>query len=52
VSLLPYHAAATEKYHKLGEEYRMKDILPPTEHQLRQAARLLEEQGLTVKIRG
>jgi pyruvate formate lyase activating enzyme len=52
VSLLPYHAAATEKYHKLGEEYRMKDTLPPTEHQLRQAARLLEEQGLIVKIRG
>ena len=52
VSLLPYHAAATEKYHKLGEAYRMKDILPPTEHQLRQAARLLEEQGLIVKVRG
>jgi len=52
VSLLPYHAAATEKYHKLGEEYRMKETLPPTEHQLRQAARLLEEQGLIVKIRG
>ncbi len=52
VSLLPYHAAATEKYTKLGQEYRMKNILPPTEHQLRQAARLLEGCGLTVKIRG
>ena len=52
VSLLPYHAAATEKYHKLGEAYRMKDTFPPTEHQLRQAARLLEGQGLIVKIRG
>ncbi len=52
VSLLPYHAAATEKYHKLGQNYRMKDVLPPTEHQLRRAARILEGYGLTVKIRG
>ncbi|HOO63828.1 MAG TPA: glycyl-radical enzyme activating protein [Synergistaceae bacterium] len=52
VSLLPYHAAAMEKYHKLGRDYLLKDVLPPSEHQLRQAARIVEGCGLTVKIRG
>jgi pyruvate formate lyase activating enzyme len=52
VCLLPYHASGRGKYDRWGMEYRLGDLLPPTEHQLRQAALRLERHGLTVQRGG
>lgn len=52
VSILPYHTVAKGKHDRWGMEYRLPDMLPPTEHQLRSAARVIESYGLAVNIGG
>lgn len=52
VNLLPYHPAAKGKHHRWGIEYKLPDLPPPTEHQLRHAAAIVEGYGLAVRIGG
>jgi len=48
VSLLPFHAAAEDKYKKLGHSYTLMDTDPPGEQQMSAIAAVLEGYGLEV----
>jgi pyruvate formate lyase activating enzyme len=52
VDILPYHRLGMEKYHRMGRPYELSEVVPPGESSVRNAARLLEEAGLRVTIRG
>lgn len=52
IDLLPYHGIAAEKYSRLGKEYAMQGIEPPTQADLARIQRRLAEQGLHVRIGG
>ena len=52
VNLLPYHAVAAGKHRRWGIEYKLEETLPPTEHNLRKAAAILERYSLKVHIGG
>ena len=41
IEVLPYHRLAIEKYEKLGIEYKLKDILEPTQEQIKLANDIL-----------
>ena len=48
IALLPYHAAAADKYKKLGQSYRLVDTDPPGEERMAAIAAVLEGFGLEV----
>jgi len=50
VSLLPYHAMATQKYERLGREYTCEGISPPTSEHLKQIAQIFESSGVNITI--
>lgn len=52
VDLLPYHAAGSAKYLRLGRPYALSHLKPPTPESLAEARRLLEAIGLDVSIGG
>jgi pyruvate formate lyase activating enzyme len=52
VHVLPYHAAARNKYAKWGKTYRLPDTLPPSAEEQDAAARNLKSFGLNVLIGG
>jgi pyruvate formate lyase activating enzyme len=52
VNILPYHAVARGKHERWHMEYKLNDLLPPTENQLRQAASIIESYGLKAHIGG
>ncbi len=41
VEILPYHRLGEFKWKNLGEEYPLKDVLPPTEEQVKKAKQIL-----------
>jgi pyruvate formate lyase activating enzyme len=51
VDLLPYHDVS-EKYRRLGVEYKMSTHLAPSGEKLNRIRERLEEAGLRVKMRG
>lgn len=52
VSLLPYHAAAGEKYKNLDQSYRLEGTKPPGDKRISAIAAMLEGFGLEVKTGG
>jgi pyruvate formate lyase activating enzyme len=52
VDLLPYHAAAVDKYERLNRRYELSSTRPPSNESLLEAASLLASFGLRVKIGG
>jgi pyruvate formate lyase activating enzyme len=52
IDLLPYHGIAADKYKRLGKEYTMRDIHPPTRAELLRIRHLFAEQGLHVRTGG
>jgi pyruvate formate lyase activating enzyme len=52
VDLLPYHAAAVNKYERLGMRYALVDTPTPDEEAVNRLAGILREYGLQVKIGG
>jgi pyruvate formate lyase activating enzyme len=52
VNLLPYHRAATHKYQRLGSNYLLPEVLPPSDSQMSRIAWELDNYGLSVKIGG
>jgi pyruvate formate lyase activating enzyme len=52
VSLLPYHNLGADKYGRLGRDYSLPDMLPPSEEIVQRAAAILSGLGLNVKVGG
>ena len=52
IQLLPYHETGIEKYHRLGVEYRMSQVKPPTEQRMKEIAAGLKGHVSTVSIGG
>ena len=44
VEVLPYHTMGAVKYGKLGMEYKLKGVLPPTEESVKNARKILTEE--------
>lgn len=45
IHLLPYHRLGEDKYHGLGREYLMKDILPPTVEYMEMLKEIVEQNS-------
>ncbi|MDO4987643.1 MAG: glycyl-radical enzyme activating protein [Synergistes sp.] len=52
VNILPYHTVAKGKHDRWKMEYKLNDLLPPTDNQTHHAAGILESYGLKVHIGG
>ncbi|GHV52782.1 glycyl-radical enzyme activating protein [Synergistales bacterium] len=52
LNLLPYHTAARDKHSRWNMDFRLEDVLPPTEQALRAAARVAESRGVKTVIGG
>lgn len=52
VNILPYHTVAKGKHDRWHMDYKLPDLLPPTESMTAHAASILEEFGLKVRIGG
>jgi pyruvate formate lyase activating enzyme len=52
VDLLPYHHTAAAKYDRVGRDYRLADLRPPTQDKMDTVAQTLRDLGLRVKIGG
>ncbi len=52
VFLLPYHVIAQDKYSRLGREYTLTGLEPPSRAHLEAAANRLRDAGLRVNIGG
>ena len=52
VNILPYHTVAKGKHERWHMEYKLNDLMPPTENQTHHAAEILESYGLKVHIGG
>jgi len=52
VDILPYHRLGVDKYQRLGREYQLKGVPPPSDDRVDLAVRLLHEAGLRATVRG
>ena len=52
IDVLPYHRAGIDKYERLGHEYRMRGIEPPTHESTQLAVQTLRDKGLKVTVKG
>ncbi len=50
--LLPYHRLGQDKYDKLGRNYSLKEILPPSDEKMSYLLSVAEESGLKCQIGG
>ncbi len=46
VEILPYHTMGVYKWEEMGEEYRIKDVLPPEREAVERARAIMREHGL------
>ncbi len=49
IDLLPYHKLGAHKWETMGEEYKLKNVNPPTSKSLSHIKTILENYGLVVK---
>lgn len=52
VNLLPYHSIGQEKYNRIGQTYKMKDVMEPSQEDMENAAKIIGECGVKIKIGG
>ena len=52
LDLLPYHRTGMDKYERLGMQYRLQTLSPPSEQRVEAVRDLLVGCGLSVKIGG
>jgi len=52
IELLPYHKFGTQTYSRLGEEYKLKDVEPPSNEHMQKLKEIVESYGLEVQIGG
>ncbi len=50
--LLPYHRLGQDKYDRLGRQYSLKEILPPSQEKMEYLLSVAEESGLKCQIGG
>jgi len=46
VEVLPYHTLGVYKWEQFGEEYKLKDVLPPTSDEVKKAKEIFQQHGL------
>jgi pyruvate formate lyase activating enzyme len=52
IDLLPYHRMAEVKYQKLGLEYKLQGLMPPSDERMNILKKEFEDYGFKVKIGG
>jgi pyruvate formate lyase activating enzyme len=52
IHLLPYHKTGIHKHQRLGREYQLAGLVPPSAEQMEAVAARFSTQGLTPKIGG
>ena len=52
VDLLPYHSMSGDKYERLGVTYPLPEIRPPSAEEVAEAAQMLRDFGLEVRVGG
>ena len=52
VDLLPYHNIATDKYHRMKNDYALENTQTPSEVRMKKLAEPFKEKGFRVKIGG
>ena len=52
INILPYHKIGSQKYHRFGIEYKMKDIEELSKEQINKTKKYFEDKGFTVMIGG
>jgi len=52
VCLLPYHHTGADKYRRLGKDYLLPEVRPPSEERMEELAQVLRAFGLQVKVGG
>jgi pyruvate formate lyase activating enzyme len=52
VSLLPYHRGGIEKYRSLGKPYRLDEIQPPSDENVKSVKERIEAFGMNVTVGG
>ena len=52
VDLLPYHRLGVSKYDRLGVEYQLNDILPPSAERMRELKDMFLQRGFRAEIGG
>ncbi len=50
--VLPYEMLGEAKYHKLGRDYALKNLMPPADEATRSVKEMLGSYGLRVQIKG
>ncbi|MGK7891640.1 MAG: pyruvate formate-lyase-activating protein [Leptolyngbyaceae cyanobacterium] len=48
VEVLPFHQMGAHKWEQLGQDYKLKDTLPPSREMLQEAIATFRQRGLTV----
>lgn len=52
IDLLPYHRIGSDKYRRLGREYEMEGVKPPSADEMQAIAGRLSAAGFAVRIGG
>jgi pyruvate formate lyase activating enzyme len=52
IELLPYHKFGTQTYGRMGREYRLVDVKPPSDDHLRRLQKMIESCGVSTQIGG
>ena len=52
IDLLPYHKFGTQTYSRIGMEYKLPDVEPPSEDQMRKFKKIVESCGVKAQIGG
>jgi pyruvate formate lyase activating enzyme len=52
IDLLPYHKFGTQTYSRIGMEYKLKDLEPPSDEHMAKLKKLVESCGVKAQIGG
>jgi pyruvate formate lyase activating enzyme len=52
IDLLPYHRLGVSKYQRLGIEYRLKNVLPPSREKMQELREMFLKNGFIAEIGG
>jgi pyruvate formate lyase activating enzyme len=52
IELLPYHKFGTQTYSRLGEEYKLTDVEPPSDDHMTMLKEIIESCGVKAQIGG
>ena len=52
IELLPYHKFGTQTYSRLGREYKLADVEPPSDGQMKRLKEIVESCGVRAQVGG